>query len=114
MALKVKYHNPMFPDGHEMDIGGFMVENGGDAVELTKEQEASIMSRTAMLPADYFGESEDMEVTGTAFLTQKDLDEMHPQPVEVEEGVQVSELDTKAAAKEAAANKKAAEGGDTS
>jgi hypothetical protein len=111
MALTVKYHNAVLPEGQEVDIGGFLVENGG-SVELTRENEASIMSRSAMLPADYFGESEDMEVSGTPFLKQSDLDEMHPQPVE--EVVQVAPLDKAAVTKEAAANKEAKEGGDTS
>jgi hypothetical protein len=112
MALSLKYYNEMLPEGEEVDLGGFLVENGGDAVELTKEQEAMVMSRTAMMPADHFGESEDVEVSGTPFLKQSDLDEMHPQPVEV--GVETSEIDEAAVAKEAAANKKAKEGGDTS
>jgi hypothetical protein len=111
MALTVKYHNAMLPEGQEMDIGGVMVENGG-SVELTREHEASLMSLSGQMPVDYLGASEDMEVSGTPFLKKEDLEVMHPQPVEG--GVQVAELDEKAVAKEAAANKKAAEGGDTS
>lgn len=84
MALSVKYHNEMLPKGQEIDLGGFMVENGGKAIELTREQEASIMARTEMKPKDYFDAGEDIEVTGTALLTQKDLDALVP-PVERED-----------------------------
>lgn len=115
MALSVKYHNEMLPEGTEVDLGGFMVVNGGDAVELTKEHEAGIMSRTEMMPEDYFGESEDAEVTGTAFLTQADLDELVPlEEREDDTVVETAPVNEAAAAKEAAANQKAKEGGDTS
>ena len=110
MALTVKYNNALLPEGQEVDIGGFLVENGG-SVELTREQEASIMSLSAKMPADYFGESEDMEVSGTPFLKEEDLKAMHPEPVEV--GVETAPVDEAAVAKEAAANKKEKEGGDT-
>lgn len=109
MALTVKYHNAAFPEGQEMDLGGFLVENGG-SVELTEENEASIMSRTGMMPEDYFGESEDAEVSGSGFLSQSDLEAMHPPPVEVEE--ETAPVETAPAKKTVVAAKKE-EGGDT-
>lgn len=84
MALSVKYHNPMLPEGELVDLGGFNVENGGEAVELTEEQEAGLMARTEMMPKDYFDASEDATVSGTPLLKQSDLDELVP-PAERED-----------------------------
>jgi len=111
MALTLKYHNSLLPEGQEVDVGGFLVENGG-SVELTREQEASLMSLSGQMPADYLGASEDMEVSGTPFLGSKDLEAMHPEPVEV--GVETAPVDEAAVAKEQAANaKEKKEGGET-
>jgi len=84
MALKLEYNNKMLPKGLEVDLGGFMVENGG-SIELTREQEERLVALNAALPTDFFKDSEDVKVSGTGFLTKKDLEALHPTPVEVEE-----------------------------
>lgn len=68
MPLKVSYNNPALPKGQEIDLGGFMVKNGS-TVELTKEQEESIVARIGVSVKDYFAGSEDVKVDGTALVT---------------------------------------------
>lgn len=86
MALTVKYNNAALPEGQPVDIGGVLVENGG-SVELTREQEDTLVSRVGMLAKDYFKDSEDVEVSGNPFLSQSDLDERFPAADEEEQPV---------------------------
>lgn len=75
MGLKVTYNNENFPEGQEFDIGGVLVENGG-SVELTEEQELALVSRTGMAVRDYFADTEDVKVEGTAAFTPAKVEDL--------------------------------------
>jgi hypothetical protein len=65
MGLKISVNNPALPKGEPLDIGGLLVENGG-TVTLTEEQEQALVNRVGMAVKDYFKDSEDFKVEGTA------------------------------------------------
>jgi hypothetical protein len=73
MALKISYHNAAFPKDEEMDLGGFLVKNGG-SVSLSEEQEADLAARLGMPVREYFKDSEDVKVEGTATVSAKDIE----------------------------------------
>lgn len=74
MALKLSYNNAALPKGQEVDLGGVLAKNGS-TVELSEEQELSLAARVGMPVRDYFKDSEDVKVEGTATVAAKDIPE---------------------------------------
>lgn len=94
MALKVEFNHPDFPKGEEIEVAGILVENGG-SVELTEDQERSIAARRRTSARDAISGSPFAKVTGTALLTNKDIEEylveVQTLPVETAEAVEGGE-----------------------
>lgn len=72
MTLKISVNNKQLPKGELLDIGGVAVENGS-SVSLDEEQELSLANRVGMPVREYFKDSEDVKVEGTASVSSKDI-----------------------------------------
>lgn len=74
MALTVEIKHPEFEDGVEFDLAGILIPNGGK-VELTEDQERTVVAKRQKAVRDVLEGNQFVKVTGTSFLSSKQLSE---------------------------------------
>lgn len=72
MAYQLEVNHPDFPDGHEFDCDGILVENGKSR-KLTAEDELAFISRHAegRTVKEIYGHGTYAKLTGSSELTTK-------------------------------------------
>jgi hypothetical protein len=71
VALKVEVDFPDYPKGHEFDVSGILVPNGG-STELSEEAEQAFLARKGRSVKDAFKGSANVKVSGTSALNKKE------------------------------------------
>jgi len=75
MTLTLTFDHPEFPDGHEFDVGGILVENR-EEVEITEDQERMFVARRRQSVREAADGNQFMKVTGKTTVSTKDMNEI--------------------------------------
>lgn len=62
--MKVEFYNPEFPEGMEFEVGGVLLVNGGEAVEIDEAEERRFFANHGEELKDVFLRNQFMKVGG--------------------------------------------------
>jgi hypothetical protein len=83
--MKVEFYNPEMPEGMEVEVGGVLLVNGGDSVEITEEDEAKFLANHGRELKEHFLGNQFMKVGSqkgkVVYLDQEDVvEDFEPHP----------------------------------